>query len=245
MLLMSSSIDVENMAVQHGPSTKLRSAYLDENMDTMWNEFVEKSRQIGRRVWNSTLYRMESFDLTEQGLAMHLSTIEVKEIQMSMRVPGEYDLGDRYRPYNMFVGSLVETADGKFIFGRTNTNTLSAGRIDLIGGALSHTENAVHSGNDIYMAALTEITEELNIGSNCVINGKVCSLLRTTRFNIGVVFHVALGITAREVDSLFEARQNDEIVETIQVDRTDVASFLEKSPSYLPTLTNVAGALVR
>ena len=185
------------------------------------------------------MYRLEGFERTNTSLQLDLSTIEVKEVHASNRLPSEREMGEEYRTSNIFVASLIETRDGKFLFGRTNTNTLMAGRIDLIGGSLSKTERPVSDANDLFNSALSEIQEELNIDASVVGTGHLCAMLRTPRSYVGLIFSVQLNIDFLEFERHFRGRDNDEITEVIAVDRQQISSFLEVQTGYLPFLRDI------
>lgn len=226
MLLLSETIEIDDIVIRHQPSTKARSAELARDIDRIWDEEVAEMTAKGRKIWNAELYRLESFALNGQRLWLDLSTIEVKEIHATHRLPGESELGEKHRPNNIFIASLIETRDGKFIFGRTNANTLNAGRVDLIGGALSKTERPVATSNDLYGSALAEIEEELNLSADRVAHGCLCAILRTPRAYVGLIFLIRLNIDAQEADRLFRARDNDEITEILVLKRAEVQAFL-------------------
>ena len=236
MLLFSESVEIENIVVNHLPSTKKRSDALNRDLDALWDEEVAEMTAKGRKIWNAELYRLENFQCIDTSLVLDLSTIEVKEIHASHRLPGEADLEDSYRPNNIFVASFIETKDQKFIFGRTNTNTLNAGRIDLIGGSLSKTERPVVTGDDLFLSALSEIEEELNIPLSDVGSGHLCAILKTPRSYVGMIFHIRLNLDLPQFESLFHNRENDEITEAVVVDESELGSFLGSQASYLPSL---------
>jgi 8-oxo-dGTP pyrophosphatase MutT (NUDIX family) len=236
VLLFSESVEIENIVVNLLPSTKKRSAALDRDLNALWDEEVAEMTAKGRKIWNAELYRLENFQCIDTSLVLDLSTIEVKEIHAAHRLPGEGDLGESYRPNNIFVASFIETKDQKFIFGRTNTNTLNAGRIDLIGGSLSKTERPVVTGDDLFHSALSEIEEELNVPFSDVNSGYLCAILRTPRSYVGMIFHIRLNIDLAQFESRFRIRENDEITDAVVVDESELGSFLESQVSYLPSL---------
>ncbi|MDW9817154.1 hypothetical protein GOB25_19175 [Sinorhizobium meliloti] len=235
MIIFSGRVEAENITVNHLPTTKNRSSELEDNLDRLWDEEVAEMTDKGRKIWNAELYRLEDFRYSCSSLSVDLSTIEIKEIHAS-RLSGESDLGESYRPRSIFVASFIETNDGKFVFGRTNANTLTAGRIDLIGGSLSKTERPVTNGADLFRSALSEIEEELNVGAVDVKSGHLCAIVKTPRSFVGMIFHVRLNIDLAQFDRRFRARNNDEITEAVAVDRNDLSSFLTSQASYLPFL---------
>lgn len=236
MIIFSGRVEAENITVTHLPTTKNRSSELAHNLDRLWDEEVAEMTAKGRKIWNAELYRLEDFRYSCSTLSVDLSTIEVREIHASIRLSGESDRGESYRPRSIFVASFIETSDGKFIFGRTNANTLTAGRIDLIGGSLSKTERPVTNGADLFRSALSEIEEELNVGAVDVESGHLCAILKTPRSFVGMIFHVRLNIDLVQFERRFRARDNDEITEAVAVDRNDLSSFLTAQASYLPFL---------
>lgn len=239
VIIFSGKVDIENITITHIPTTKKRSSILERDLDKLWDEEVAEMSGKGRKIWNAELYRLEGSQRTTTSLRLDLSTIEVKEVHASNRLPSEREMGEEYRTSNIFVASLIETSDGKFLFGRTNTNTLMAGRIDLIGGSLSKTERPVSDANDLFNSALCEIQEELNINASVVRTGHLCAMLRTPRSYVGLIFYVQLNIDFLEFERHFRGRDNDEITEVIAVDRQEIASFLEVRTGYLPFLRDV------
>jgi 8-oxo-dGTP pyrophosphatase MutT (NUDIX family) len=239
MLLLTDAIDIKNIVIRHLPTSKTRSAALHQNLDSLWHDIVAEMQEKGRKIWNAELYRLEALTRTDTALHVDLSTIEVKEIHASQRIAGEYDLGESYCTCNIFVASFIETSDGYFIFGRTNTNTLNAGRIDLIGGALSKSERIVETGDDLFLAAIAEIEEELNVPREAVQSGRLCAILKTPRSYVGVIFHARLDLNRKGFEEHFGARENDEITEAILVERSELGAFLASQMSYLPSLANL------
>lgn len=236
MIIFSGRVDIDNIAINHLPTTKRRSSTLERDLDKLWDEEVAEMTAKGRRIWNAELYRLEGFQHTDTAIHVDLSTIEVKEIHASNRIPGERDLGESFRTNNIFVASFIETSDGKFLFGRTNTNTLMAGRIDLIGGSLSKTERPIANAKDLYYSALSEIEEELNIRTDEVGSGHLCAILKTPRSYVGLIFHVRLKIDLLQFEQRFLDRNNDEITETLAIDSGNLHGFLETQTGYLPSL---------
>lgn len=236
MIIFSGKVDIEGITINHFPTTKKRGAALERDLDKLWDDEVAEMTAKGRKIWNAELYRLEGFQYSGNALHLDLSTIEVKEIHACHRLPGEIDLGENYRPNNIFVASFIETSDGKFLFGRTNTNTLSAGRVDLVGGALSKTERPIDDAGDLFHSALSEIEEELNVGVAEVKSGYLCAILRTPRSYVGMIFHVRLNIDLIQFERRFHERDNDEITEVITVELGDLSGFLASQASYLPSL---------
>ncbi|MBO9102333.1 hypothetical protein [Rhizobium sp. L58/93] len=239
MIIFSGKIDIKDITIDLLPTTKKRSSTLEHDLDRLWQDEVAEMTAKGRKIWNAELYRLEGFQQSDTSLHVELSTIEIKEIHAAHRLPGERDLGESYHSNNVFVASFIETSDGKFLFGRTNTNTLTAGRIDLIGGSLSKTERPIANANDLFYSALSEIEEELNVGMADVRSGHLCAILKTPRSYVGMIFHVRLNIDLVQFESRFAARNNDEITEAIAVERIDLSSFLDSQASYLPSLSKL------
>lgn len=239
MIIFSGKVDIRNITIDLLPTTKKRSSTLERDLEKLWEDEVTEMTAKGRKIWNAELYRLEGFRQSDTSLHVELSTIEIKEIHASHRLPGERDLGESYHPNNIFVASFIETSDGKFLFGRTNTNTLTAGRIDLIGGSLSKTERPIANATDLFHSALSEIEEELNVGMADVESGYLCAILKTPRSYVGMIFHVRLNISLVQFERRFAARDNDEIIGTIAVERVDLSDFLGSQASYLPSLSKL------
>ncbi|WEX91135.1 hypothetical protein PZN02_004763 [Sinorhizobium garamanticum] len=105
---------------EHGPASSAMSVPAAIGCHCFLARVVRVCPIKGRKIWNAELYRLEGFQPSGSSLNVDLSTIEVKEIHASHRFPGERDLGESYRPNNIFVASFIETNDEKFVFGRTN-----------------------------------------------------------------------------------------------------------------------------
>lgn len=236
MLLISKPLRPPEITIRHCPTTKRRSPHLDQNIDVIWRNLLEEKIREGKRLWDAELYRLESFSLQGSILHLDISTISVKEVQASRRVPDEYGHGRSYRCHNIFVASLIRSLDAHYVFGRSSATTMGGGRVELIGGALSKSEAEIHDAGDIFDAAAREIEEEINILPIHMKSMSLCAILETNEFGIGLIFEVDLRIRMEDVRDRFFRRKNDEISDIIIVCEKDAANFLSFQSGYLPMI---------
>lgn len=209
-----------------------------DRVDDVWVDIVESATRSGSKIWNSHLYRLESFESDSRSLSLSLATIETKQVLATKRVARQSRIDQVHWPLNLFVCGLVSTSDGCYLFGELSGTTLGKkGKIDLLGGALSRDERVLASGADLGAAITKELVEELGIEEQSSSN--LFGLVLTEFLSVGIVLETSLPLTSQEVQACFAKSNDGELARVVEVSKPNLKEFLLRGGGYFPIVAQL------
>lgn len=237
-LLLNTRLAAKNIGTQMLPSSSLLiPPEYQASLEAEWNNIVVHKQNLGTKIWNCDLYRLESFAFREGSLQLEFATVQTKEVLVFCRHVKEHQYPEKYWPKNMFVASIVETSDAQCLFGELSGRTLGGkGKVDMLGGALSKREIELLSGADIERALFREFAEELSLTPAHIQSSIFRGLVLSEVKSIGIIFEVNLSIDSFQVLDLFNQGNDDELARLLMVKSSELSDFLAAGKSYFPTV---------
>jgi hypothetical protein len=237
-ILLKTNCSADDILIRHRThSSRVISEDFKNRLEESWIEYCQQAEKKGKRVWNSHLYRFEDIESLNGSVALEVSTIETKEVLIFRELAKRHTFDESEWPKNMFVASLLMTADEKYLFAIPSGLTVGSRSVDLLGGALSRNEAVIKNGRDILEALYREFKEEFNVDKRFVAQSQFRGVVQTNYFNIGLIFLTTLSIDGKEAQRLFREKNDGELESLLAIEGTEVKNFLARSGSYLP-LTN-------
>lgn len=155
---------IELNIVERSP---LAAAYT-EARDAHWNQAVQNAQRNGGKLWNGSVYTIQTVTMADDEAKLTLSTCEYKDIVFKIAI-GVDQILTQFGPSSLFehiaVVCLPITTDGKIIAGLrpqpTGAEILPT--LDFIGGNLNADEMTVQEYAGFKQFMLRELEEEVGI----------------------------------------------------------------------------------
>ncbi|GIW60397.1 MAG: hypothetical protein KatS3mg087_1463 [Patescibacteria group bacterium] len=197
----SKSLEIINTDRHYVPPAELLV-----QIEAYWNAAVEKH---GSKLWNGVNYRLEQI-VEENGLVtLHLGTADYKVNFASRHLAKEIRaLSWEQQPRCMYVSTLMETTDGKYILGETASSGVHGRMRALVGGILNQDEQVINSGSDLEAYLYKELEEEFGISKEMIVESNGVGIYEMDTCRVGVFMHTRLKLSQKEFEKL--AQVNDE-----------------------------------
>jgi len=191
-----------------------------------WQEFLQQAKNQNKKLWDSEIYRLESFDKRNNSLELKVSVIPFSvRLGMNDCVNEVKKLGESYAAFGLYTSCFVITADNKYLFIEKSGHYFTNRKISFIGGVLSKTEQVIAGGDDLYQSVLSEVTDELEIDGNIVDSMALRAGFISENYNVCMLFTVNLKKSFLEIRSQFKANDDGEAASIIGVDAAELPNF--------------------
>lgn len=220
-------------AIQLDVDTEKRYSLPDAEekiVSVSWKEKFEDSLQTERPEWNGTFYRVENVHeiQNESTLQLSLWTIEYRYLACR-KTHGSLYFGVPERYLNFLsVAWLLETADGKFLFGKR----LHGGEYDVIWWGITLEETLLATWGDIIAHLYKEIYEEVWVDQSHIVSTKWLWILYSQYSNVLLVPHSRIDIPSERIRTYFMQRPDNEMEDFIIVEREHLEEFLRWMRNY-------------
>ncbi|MBB1294617.1 NUDIX hydrolase [Pseudoalteromonas sp. SR41-4] len=242
-IIIDDCSDIEDFEVVIS-SSELNLTPYENNLNNIWDEVLEESKNSGVEVWDGLYYRLENIaELKSGSMQLRLSTVRYSTVRSLMKLSRTHDLDDKYFPYHINTGALISTKDDFFVFGE-KANSNDDKFIDLIGGGLQKDELAVHTAIDIRDNILKEAFEEANITQEFVELINLNSIVLTNTMSIFIIFNIKLNINREQLAIEFDNRTDEELSGLRFFDKNEVNQFSSNNNVY-PYLTIVPDLIAK
>lgn len=197
-----------------------------------WQKFLKKAESKGSKQWDGTFYRMENIqDIVSGSKQLTFSTIKFSQVR---GIKDDPSLATKFRANNTGTNSLIRTADGYFIFGVRNSNSMSKSKVDLIGGGLQKSELPVNNFSDVFKNEFKEIYEETGLTKEDITGMKGIGIVQSGKSNVLFAFFTQLNKTKSEVQEIFSKNNDDEMSELEFVEENVLTEYLKDKGDYRP-----------
>ncbi len=208
---------------------------IDQNIEIKikksWNKYKKKKISEGGIIWDATTYRLDFLDIMERDMELFLG-----EVKFSKRIGARdyldeiFKLGNEFYPNGIFLSSIIQTSNNKYIIGEMSGKTISQSKFDLIGGVLSKDEKCIKTSNDIFNELLKELKEEVDINQSEVIDIYLRSIIQTEKMQVCFLFFVNINLNSQMVSDRFLS--NNEILDIKFLEKKELMTFFEKAEGY-------------
>ena len=220
-------------------SSRLIEEHLEKDIDALWEEQKNKCIVKGEKVWDGISYRMNSLTVDENSIAVELGPIKWSKRSTTRALDAIYRLPEDYWGKGVFVTGIIETTDGKYIFGERKNTALKRTVSTTIGGILGPDDVTVKSFDDFYVMLHKEIYEEIGVKPTLVTSERFLGIVYSRKTDVGFVFIVCVDLSSEEVSALFQKRSDDELASLKFVETHNVREHLYQMGDYwalIPTL---------
>lgn len=199
-------------------------------VEANWQIFLKKAKSKGFQPWDGTYYRMENIqDIISGSKVLTLSTIKFSQVR---GIKDDPRLSSKFRANNISTTSLIRTADGYFIFGVRNSNSMSKSKVDLIGGGLQESELVVNNFSDVFKNEIKEIKEETGLAEKDITSLEGIEIVQTIRSNVLFIFLTKLNKSKDAVEKIFSKNIDDEMSELKFIQEKELEEYLEDLGDY-------------
>jgi hypothetical protein len=192
-------------------STRLINEELENLSIASWNDMLRASSEAGKKIWDSDVYRLESFEMSTERLSIYLATIPFSvRLGMNKHTEMVKQLGLEYSPKGMFSSCLVKTSDNYFVFIEKSDVYFTQKRFAWVGGIISKSESIIRDGKDLFTNTKREVLEELGIESKHILEIFLKTGYLTENHNVCLLFSVQVSLTKNELLDKFNKYSDDE-----------------------------------
>ncbi len=238
-LLLTCNINETQLYIEDEIASSMKTnTEIAECIDELWLIKQQEATSQGRKLWNSTAYRLERFWQTGDSLHLQLSTVEYKEIMARRAIEALPVLGEDYFTWFVFVASLIHTSDNMYVFGKVGRSYTDL-KIDLIGGGVNKDEGLVKNGSDFFGVLYKEFKEEINLDSTDIVQSMLRGILLSPWYGIGCIFYTKLRISSSEVVAKFQQENDGELQTLVLVESENVETFLGTLGGYKPLINQI------
>jgi hypothetical protein len=209
-------------------STRRLNNSLEKNSKDTWEEMLKEARSRGSKLWDSTVYRFESFKEKDGEISLHFSTIPFStRLGMNKHTNQVKALGKKYAPMGLFSSCLVETADNDYVFIEKSTKFYTDKKYAWVGGVFSESELTLNNGDDLLSAVKAEILEELGLSSEQIGPLTLEAGYTTDNWNVCMLFGTKISITSEQLAIIFTKKNDGEAKELLFIPTDSVEQKIE------------------
>ncbi len=208
---------------------------VEKVIEQTWAQQQRRAEEENINLYNGQLCRLDFCSVEEDNLTLNLGHTDYREFvgtnlsQAQIR----YTYGEESLANALGVSASVVTSDGFIVLGRrSNRIFFNAGKIDAIGGMVEHALSDT-TKIDLYLIMLSELSEELDIGSAMVTEGICLGLIRDRQIlQPELIFDLKVNAEiAKILKFAAEAKDSHEHTEIIPVrnDRDAVVNYIDQN----------------
>ena len=220
-LLLNQHFSFDDLVITNAPNSLVLDGATKEKLAGIWQQVEADAQAAGKKVWDGLTYRMNQFSVQDSKLHLELAEMPFsmrRSLETLQEKEGE---NEAWMPNGVAVSPLVQTCDGKFLFGKLSGTTMSTRVYGTFGGIV---DRHIGSGEELWAMFLTEMHEEANIQERDVVQKSIEGIVRSKRGVAIIVAHVQIALSAEEATCKFAEREDDEMSEMIAVDVQEIES---------------------
>lgn len=228
--------DIE-VKINNSSNRKIHPEF-ENNIDSIWSAKLQEANQNITNLWDSNIYRLNSFSQNQKKLILELNLISFKTIigLKTQILRSKPKISQDYWPKGLFVSAIIKTSDNRYIFAKTKSSVIKNGQPDIIGGVLSKEETLITDSRNITSHLLKELHEEINIKPNTINNLKLEGGIVSAWGNIGLIFSLGLTLNTQQVKTNFDQTNDGELEDIIIIEENKFYQFVSQLPNHGPAL---------
>lgn len=203
--------------------------WLQQQIEQKRNEIYESEKANGKKIRDSLMYRVDAMEIWEESCWLKIGTMNWS-LQFTVKFCQDlfFTLDEEVFPSGIACWALIETTDGKFIFGIRNDNTAwrKWWEIAIVWWTLEPSEWIVTSYQWFYDHVCRELHEEIGVSVALIADTHIIWIQRMKNGWIWFIYYLQLSCNSEEVRKLFWQRTDDEMSDVCFVDRNEVVDFL-------------------
>ena len=173
------------------------SESLQRKVTSIW---TDAKKTYGDTLWNGINYRLEKIDAIQGKPLLTFGTTDYMNNYASAQLSEDISKLSFENRFNcLYVSTLVETTDGKFVLGQTAKKGIHGTTIALLGGILNKNEMEIHSGIDLQKYAYKELEEELQITQKMIDATEGLGIFEMPTCRIGIFLHTRLLLNSADL----------------------------------------------
>ncbi len=207
----------------------------DEQVTKYWEEKQRHAAEHNTRIWDGTHYRIANLAETAESkdkINLKLGTVAYRYIATLGDLKDMLVEKSAEAPRHLATAALICTSDRTFLFGKRSYG----GKIDLIGGGVQPDEIIVTCGSDLEKNMYKEMEEEAGIRETHIERIEGIGIVHSNTSNVVILCLVHLKVTKKEMEEIFETREDDEMSEPVFVEELDLHPFLSALGTYKPLI---------
>ncbi len=246
-ILFSRQFNQDQVAVDWDPGERVLPPELANQIDLFWQqEIVETGKS--KFIFNGELCRLNDWYVQNNELQLDLGLSHYKELLYSNQFTQESQeqFGNDSLSRALGVSVVLISRDEQIILiKRSGVVGENPGDLDVLGGHMHPTENALSGIPDPFLAIKAEIKEEVHLDLKDAAPLDCFGLIETVDTKKPeLLFKIQTGLGAKEIIKLASVKQSEEVAEFITVpnQKESLKQFLEAnsnefSPSALGVLS--------
>lgn len=227
-LILNRKFYPKDIIVSYTPSLDIKIPEgIERKIDEKWQELSSEAKGKGMKWFNGKMYCLNKIEEKDHTLSIELSTSDFKHNQCEFFVPELIELGEDYFIKTIFVSSILQTSDNKYVLGKRGKKLDYRKDIDMIGGVLQQSENIIKNSSELFDALHNEFKEEIGLDIKSIKDGFLNYIILTDTLRIGLYFNTLLNISSADLLNLFKQSNDKEMQDLLFLDKEEFISTLK------------------
>ncbi len=213
-IIVSGKYTPNDLDISVSGSSRKIDPIIEQKLDVLWNETMEKAKQDNRVCYNGISYRLNSILENGRKLKIDFGIVEYKVRHELVNISGYNNLSEEFFCKSCSCSATIKTADNKYVMVELSGRSMNINPVDLVGGIME-TDLEIHAGNDIFKLFYKELEEEIGVTGSDIDEVYLQTIFLEHTTNICFYFEVTLKINAKEL--LLRFRNNKDVdIKSIQ-----------------------------
>jgi hypothetical protein len=161
-ILAQGSFGPNDILVSASESNRKIDPFVESKLEEIWQNRLTKAKLGGKKIYNGTAYRLNSFEKDGLKLNIDFAEIDYKTYSCLRLIPEYLALKRDFHALGCYNCATIKTLDGKYILAELSGKSMNVNVIEFIGGIME-TKIKITTGQNIFDHILDEMNEEANI----------------------------------------------------------------------------------
>lgn len=229
-ILASGKFYPQDIRVSMHKSNRAIDPTTESQIETVWQAMLAQAKEAGKVCYNGTSYRLNTLAVDAGKLVIELSTFEYKVRDGLLKIPGYFDLTEKYYRKGCFTTGTIRTSDNQYVLVKLSGRSMNENSTEMVGGIME-TDVTMCSGEDIFTSFFNELEEEIGVVKDDVADIYLQTIYLDSKTNIGFYFDVTLTISANELLWRFKYNQDIDIESILTYSKDAYIQTLRDHPS--------------
>lgn len=235
-LIFKQRIDQNNIKLIEEPSTFKTNDITLKGIEERWSETYFGKKSVNQKVWNGEVYRLNSYELKDEQLFLHVAKTYYKDIQGTNAT--NWNIGEifgfDYLANGLIVTTTLYDKSGNIILGKRDSGVKEEfQKYSNIGGTLDY-------GVDPFSMIKIELNEEYGLEEHDISELYIQSMYYDYKHNPYISFSIRLNLAFKDVNEIFTKNADYEHSKIDKFEIKELDRMIQSNPERFNNSTMVA-----
>ena len=226
-ILAQGNFKPEDILVSVSESNRKIDPFVESKLEEVWQNRLSKANLEGKKIYNGTAYRLNSFDKDGHKLNIDFAEIDYKTYSCLRLIPEYLTLKRDFHALGCYNCATIKTSDDKYILAELSGKSMNANVIEFIGGIME-TKIEITNGENVFDHILDEMNEEANIQISDIIHITLKAIFIPETPYCCFYFEVELNTSSNVIEERFRLNSDPDIKKLLFLDRDEYLDILQK-----------------